>query len=115
VPSGSWRQSRLGGVGHSYITYGPLIAGCTTVLYEGKPIGTPDPGAFWRVISEHGVKVFFTAPTAIGAIRKEDPQGKIQARYDLHGFRALFLAGERADPETVRWSEEVLGIPVIDH
>ncbi|MCA6111144.1 propionyl-CoA synthetase [Bradyrhizobium cenepequi] len=111
-----WAASDVGWVvGHSYITYGPLITGCTTVLYEGKPVGTPDPGAFWRVVSEHGVKVLFTAPTAIRAIRKEDPEGKLRAFYDLNGFRALFLAGERADPETVRWSEEVLGVPVIDH
>ena len=111
-----WAASDVGWVvGHSYITYGPLITGCTTVLYEGKPVGTPDLGAFWRVIAEHGVKVLFTAPTAIRAIRKEDPEGKTRARYDLKGFRALFLAGERADPETVRWSEEVLGVPVIDH
>jgi propionyl-CoA synthetase len=111
-----WAASDVGWVvGHSYITYGPLITGCTTVLYEGKPVGTPDPGAFWRVIAEHGVKVLFTAPTAIRAIRKEDPQGRLRANYDLKGFRALFLAGERADPETVRWSEEILDVPVIDH
>ncbi|MDI4236493.1 propionyl-CoA synthetase [Bradyrhizobium sp. Arg237L] len=111
-----WAASDVGWVvGHSYITYGPLITGCTTILYEGKPVGTPDAGAFWRVISEHGVKVLFTAPTAIRAIRKEDPGGKLRAQYDLKGFRALFLAGERADPETVRWSEETLGVPVIDH
>jgi propionyl-CoA synthetase len=111
-----WAASDVGWVvGHSYITYGPLIAGCTTVLYEGKPVGTPDAGAFWRVISEHGVKVLFTAPTAIRAIRKDDPEGKLRRLYDLKGFRALFLAGERADPETVRWSEETLGVPVVDH
>ena len=111
-----WAASDVGWVvGHSYITYGPLVTGCTTVLYEGKPVGTPDAGAFWRVISQHGVNVLFTAPTAIRAIRKEDPEAKLRTSYDLKGFRALFLAGERADPETVRWSEETLGVPVIDH
>jgi propionyl-CoA synthetase len=102
-------------VGHSYIVYAPLLHGCTTVLYEGKPVGTPDPGAFWRVVSEHGVSTLFTAPTAFRAIRQQDPDGKHIERYDLSGFRTLFLAGERCDPETLRWAEEKLGVPVIDH
>lgn len=102
-------------VGHSYIVYAPLIQGATTVLYEGKPVGTPDPGAFWRVIAEHGVKVLFTAPTAFRAIRKEDPEGRHLAGHDLSSFRGLFLAGERADPETLKWAEALLKVPVIDH
>jgi propionyl-CoA synthetase len=102
-------------VGHSYIVYAPLLFGCTTVLYEGKPVGTPDPGAFWRVIAEHGVAVMFTAPTAFRAIRREDPDGTLIRKYDLSKFRALFLAGERADPPTVAWAEQQLGVPVIDH
>ncbi|MGO4407327.1 propionyl-CoA synthetase [Bosea sp. RAF48] len=102
-------------VGHGYIVYAPLIQGATSVLYEGKPVGTPDPGAFWRVIAEHGVKVLFTAPTAFRAIRKEDPEGRYLAGHDLSRFRALFLAGERADPETLKWAEELLKVPVIDH
>ncbi len=102
-------------VGHGYIVYAPLIQGATTVLYEGKPVGTPDPGAFWRVVAEHGVKALFTAPTAFRAIRKEDPQGKYLAGHDLSRFKALFLAGERADPETLKWAEDLLGVPVIDH
>ncbi|CAN7508436.1 propionyl-CoA synthetase [Bosea sp. LjRoot9] len=102
-------------VGHSYIVYGPLLQGATTVLYEGKPVGTPDPGAFWRVIAEHKAVALFTAPTAFRAIRKEDPQAKHLADYDLSHFRALFLAGERADPDTLKWAEEVLKVPVIDH
>jgi propionyl-CoA synthetase len=102
-------------VGHSYIVYGPLIQGATSVLYEGKPVGTPDAGAFWRVIAEHRAVVMFTAPTAFRAIRKEDPQAKLLAGYDLSQFRALFLAGERADPDTLKWAEEVLKVPVIDH
>ncbi|MCZ8260261.1 MAG: propionyl-CoA synthetase [Beijerinckiaceae bacterium] len=111
-----WAASDVGWVvGHSYIVYAPLLKGCTTILYEGKPVGTPDPGAFWRVIAEHKVKVLFTAPTAFRAIRKEDPEAKHLARYDLAHFKALFLAGERADPDTVKWAEEVLGVPVIDH
>jgi propionyl-CoA synthetase len=111
-----WAASDVGWVvGHSYIVYAPLITGCTTVLYEGKPVGTPDPGAFWRVISEHGVKVLFTAPTAFRAIKKEDPAGEHVRRYDLSGFRALFLAGERLDPDTYHWASELLGRPVIDH
>lgn len=102
-------------VGHSYIVYAPLCVGATTVLYEGKPIGTPDAGAFWRVIQEHKVVALFTAPTAFRAIRKEDPEGKLLAGYDLSGFRALYLAGERADPATIQWAEEKLGVPVIDN
>ncbi len=111
-----WSASDLGwAVGHSYIVYAPLIHGCTSILYEGKPVGTPDAGAFWRVIAEHGAVALFTAPTAFRAIRKEDPQGKLLAKYDLSKFRALFLAGERADPPTLEWAEEVLKVPVIDH
>jgi propionyl-CoA synthetase len=111
-----WAASDVGWVvGHSYIVYAPLLAGCTTVLYEGKPVGTPDAGAFWRVISEHRVKTLFTAPTAFRAIKKEDPDGKLAREYDLSGFEYLFLAGERLDPETYRWARELLGIPVIDH
>ncbi|MBA3324988.1 MAG: AMP-binding protein [Rhodobacteraceae bacterium] len=111
-----WTASDVGWVvGHSYICYGPLIAGATTVVYEGKPIGTPDAGAFWRVISEHGVKSFFTAPTAFRAIKREDPTGAFVRRYDLSRLRYLFLAGERADPDTVLWAQAQLGVPVIDH
>ena len=111
-----WAASDVGWVvGHSYIVYAPLLAGCTTVLYEGKPVGTPDAGAFWRVAAEHKVKALFTAPTAIRAIKKEDPGGSLAARYDLRGLKYLFLAGERLDPETYRWAGSLLGIPVIDH
>ena len=111
-----WSASDIGWVvGHSYIVYAPLLAGCTTVLYEGKPIGTPDAGAFWRVAEEYNVKVLFTAPTAMRAIRKEDPKASLTAGRDLSHFTALFLAGERADPDTVRWAETALGVPVIDH
>ena len=111
-----WAASDVGWVvGHSYIVYAPLLHGCTTVLYEGKPVGTPDAGAFWRVISEHGVSTLFTAPTAFRGIRQQDPNGAHIERYDLSGFRALFLAGERCDPETLGWAEEKLGVPVIDH
>jgi propionyl-CoA synthetase len=111
-----WAASDVGWVvGHSYIVYAPLFHGCTTILYEGKPIGTPDAGAFWRVIAEYGCAVMFTAPTAFRAIKKEDPQGKLLARYDLSKFRALFLAGERADPDTLVWAENLLKLPVIDH
>jgi propionyl-CoA synthetase len=111
-----WTASDVGWVvGHSYIVYGPLIHGCTSVMYEGKPVGTPDAGAFWRVIAEHGVRVFFTAPTAFRAIKREDPEGKLIRARDLSQFRALFLAGERADPPTVAWAEEMLRVPVIDH
>ena len=102
-------------VGHSYIVYGPLLHGCTTILYEGKPVGTPDAGAFWRVVSEHRVTTLFTAPTALRAIKKEDPRANLVAAYDLSAFRALFLAGERADPDTIAWAERALGRPVIDH
>ncbi len=111
-----WAASDVGWVvGHSYIVYAPLLAGCTTLIYEGKPVGTPDPGAFWRVISEHGVKVMFTAPTAIRAIKKEDPKGEHLARYDLSTLQSLFLAGERCDPDTLHWAEVLLEKPVIDH
>ncbi len=111
-----WAASDVGWVvGHSYIVYGPLLAGATTVLYEGKPIGTPDPGAFWRVVAEHGVKALFTAPTAIRAIRKEDPQASHADRYDLSGLKYLFQAGERLDPDTYAWASEKLGVPVVDH
>lgn len=102
-------------VGHSYIVYGPLLQGATTILYEGKPVGTPDPGAFWRVIAEHKAVAMFTAPTAFRAIRKEDPQATYLKDYDLSAFRTLFLAGERADPDTLKWAEEVLKVPVVDH
>jgi propionyl-CoA synthetase len=111
-----WAASDVGWVvGHSYIVYGPLMLGATTVLYEGKPIGTPDPGAFWRVISEHGVKALFSAPTALRAIRKEDPEGTHIGRYDLSAMQILFQAGERLDPDTYEWASEKLGIPVVDH
>ncbi len=111
-----WAASDLGwAVGHSYIVYGPLFNGNTTVLYEGKPVGTPDPGAFWRVISQHRVRVFFTAPTAVRAIKRDDPNGAHVRRYDLSGFRTFFLAGERCDPDTLHWAEQQLGVPVIDH
>jgi propionyl-CoA synthetase len=111
-----WAASDVGWVvGHSYIVYGPLLHGCTTVLYEGKPVGTPDAGAFWRVVADHGVTALFTAPTAFRAIKKEDPKGALLDRYDLGGLRALFLAGERTDPDTLRWAEDLLGVPVIDH
>jgi propionyl-CoA synthetase len=111
-----WTASDIGWVvGHSYIVYGPLLHGCTSILYEGKPIGTPDAGAFWRVIAEHGATALFTAPTAFRAIKKEDPQGKLLAQHDLSKFRTLFLAGERADPATLEWAEQMLHVPVIDH
>jgi len=111
-----WAASDLGwAVGHSYIVYGPLLKGCTTVLYEGKPVGTPDAGAFWRVVSQHGVRVLFTAPTAFRAIKREDSRGEHMKRYDLSSLRALFLAGERCDPDTLHWAQEKLGVPVIDH
>ncbi|HWP27444.1 MAG TPA: propionyl-CoA synthetase [Xanthobacteraceae bacterium] len=111
-----WSASDVGWVvGHSYIVYGPLIHGCTSILYEGKPVGTPDAGAFWRVIAEHGAVALFTAPTAFRAIKKEDPEGKLLAKYDLTKFRTLFLAGERADPDTLIWAENLLKKPVIDH
>ena len=111
-----WAASDIGWVvGHSYIVYAPLIHGCATVLYEGKPVGTPDPGAFWRVIADHGVSTLFTAPTAFRAIKRDDPGGRHLGDYDLSGFRALFLAGERCDPDTLHWAEEKLAVPVIDH
>ncbi|BAT60014.1 acetyl-coenzyme A synthetase [Variibacter gotjawalensis] len=111
-----WCSSDIGWVvGHSYIVYGPLLHGATSVFYEGKPVGTPDAGAFWRVISEHGVVALFTAPTAFRAIKKEDPNGTFIRKYDLSKFRTLFLAGERADPPTVEWAEQQLQKPVIDH
>jgi len=111
-----WAASDIGWVvGHSYIVYAPLLYGCTTVLYEGKPVGTPDPGAFWRVISQHGVSVLFTAPTAFRAIKKEDPIGSYLKKYNIKSLRYLFLAGERLDPDTYYWASELLGIPVVDH
>ncbi|MDA1372165.1 MAG: propionyl-CoA synthetase [Proteobacteria bacterium] len=111
-----WAASDVGWVvGHSYIVYGPLLKGCTTILYEGKPVGTPDAGAFWRVIADHGVKALFTAPTAFRAIKKEDPDGKLMQDYDLSKFETLFLAGERTDPDTLAWAERQLKVPVIDH
>ena len=111
-----WAASDVGWVvGHSYIVYAPLFNGNTTILYEGKPVGTPDAGAFWRVIAEHKVTVMFTAPTAFRAIKKEDPEGKLIGEYDLSHFRTLFLAGERTDPDTLQWAEQKLGVPVIDH
>jgi propionyl-CoA synthetase len=111
-----WSASDVGWVvGHSYICYAPLLAGATTLMFEGKPVGTPDAGAFWRIISEYKVKVLFTAPTAFRAIKKEDPEGRFIGQYDLSSFEALYLAGERADPDTVKWAEGQLGVPVIDH
>jgi propionyl-CoA synthetase len=111
-----WAASDVGWVvGHSYIVYGPLLHGATTIVYEGKPIGTPDAGAFWRMIDEYKIAALFTAPTAFRAIRKEDPEAKHLARYDASSLRTLFLAGERADPATVEWAETILGVPVIDH
>jgi propionyl-CoA synthetase len=111
-----WTASDVGwAVGHSYTVYAPLLLGCTTVMYEGKPVGTPDAGAFWRVIEQHAVRVFFTAPTAFRAVKREDPEGRLIRTRDLGHFRALFLAGERADPPTIAWAEEHLRVPVIDH
>jgi len=111
-----WAASDVGWVvGHSYIVYAPLLAGCTTILFEGKPVGTPDAGAFWRVIAEHGVRALFVAPTALRAIKGQDPKGEFVRKHDLSRFRTLFLAGERADPETVKWCEAMLDVPVIDH
>jgi len=111
-----WAASDIGWVvGHSYIVYAPLLKGCTTILYEGKPVGTPDPGAFWRVCAQHRVNALFTAPTAFRAIKKEDPQGAHIGRHDLSRFRTLFLAGERCDPDTLHWAEQRLNVPVIDH
>ena len=111
-----WAASDVGWVvGHSYIVYAPLLHGATTVLYEGKPVGTPDPGAFWRVISEYGIKVLFTAPTAFRAIKREDPNAEYLKKYDMSKFEALFLAGERCDPDTLSWAQESLKVPVVDH
>src|SRR4051812_17906045 len=111
-----WAASDVGWVvGHSYIVYGPLLAGATTILFEGKPVGTPDAGTYWRVIAEHGVVALFTAPTAFRAIKREDPAGALVPGHDLSRFRTLFLAGERADPETIKWAEQKLNVPVIDH
>jgi propionyl-CoA synthetase len=111
-----WAASDLGwAVGHSYIVYGPLFHGCTTILYEGKPVGTPDPGAFWRVITQHGVSAFFTAPTSFRAIKRDDPNGDYIRKYDRAKFRTLFLAGERCDPDTLLWAQAQLGVPVVDH
>ena len=111
-----WTASDIGWVvGHSYIVYGPLAHGCTSVLYEGKPVGTPDAGAFWRVIAEYGVVAFFTAPTALRAVRKEDPNAELLKPASIASLRTLFLAGERADPDTVAWAERTLGVPVVDH
>lgn len=111
-----WAAADVGwAVGHSYTVYGPLLKGATTVLYEGKPVGTPDAGAFWRVCEQHGVNVLFTAPTTFRAIRKEDPRGQLVGNYNLSRLRTLFLAGERCDPDTLLWAEAVLGVPVIDH
>jgi propionyl-CoA synthetase len=111
-----WAASDIGWVvGHSYIVYAPLLKGCTTILYEGKPVGTPDPGAFWRLIAQHGVVALFTAPTAFRAIKKEDPAGAYMGKHDLRNFRTLFLAGERCDPDTLLWARERLRVPVIDH
>jgi propionyl-CoA synthetase len=111
-----WAASDVGWVvGHSYIVYAPLLVGATTIVYEGKPVGTPDAGAFWRVIAEHGVKAMFTAPTAIRAIRRDDPDGALIGQYDLRRFQTLFQAGERLDPDTYRWATGVLGVPVVDN
>ncbi len=111
-----WAASDVGWVvGHSYICYAPLFAGCTTLVFEGKPVGTPDASTFWRVIDEHKVKSFFTAPTAIRAVKREDPKGELAAKYDLSHLSALYLAGERADPDTIEWAQELLKKPVIDH
>jgi propionyl-CoA synthetase len=111
-----WAASDVGWVvGHSYIVYGPLFKGCTTILFEGKPVGTPDAGVFWRVISQHKVKSLFTAPTAFRAIKREDSKAEFVKKYDISCFKILFLAGERSDPDTLKWAEECLKIPVIDH
>jgi propionyl-CoA synthetase len=111
-----WAASDIGwAVGHSYLVYGPLVHGCTTILFEGKPVGTPDAGAFWRVVSQHKAVALFTAPTAFRAIRREDPHGSFIRNYDLSAFRTLFLAGERTDPDTLAWAQDQLNVPVIDH
>jgi propionyl-CoA synthetase len=111
-----WAASDIGWVvGHSYIVYAPLLHGCTTILYEGKPVGTPDSGAFWRVIEQYGVNCLFTAPTAFRAIRREDSDGELLHKYDISSLKTLFLAGERCDPDTLHWAEKQLQIPVVDH
>jgi len=111
-----WAASDVGWVvGHSYIVYAPLLQGCTTIVYEGKPVGTPDAGAFWRVLSDHKVKTMFTAPTALRAIRREDPDATLLKSYDINAFKALFLAGERADPDTMAWAQNHLNVPIVDH
>ncbi|MFC4252820.1 propionyl-CoA synthetase [Sinimarinibacterium flocculans] len=111
-----WAASDVGWVvGHSYIVYAPLLLGCTTIMYEGKPVGTPDAGAFWRVIAQHRVSTFFTAPTAFRAIKKEDPRGELLKQYDVSGLRTLYLAGERSDPDTIAWAQDMLKVPVVDH
>ncbi len=111
-----WAASDVGWVvGHSYIVYAPLFKGCTTILFEGKPVGTPDAGVFWRVIADHKVKAMFTAPTAFRAIKREDPKAEMMKKYDLSNFKTLFLAGERTDPDTLHWAEKNIGVPVIDH
>ena len=111
-----WAASDVGWVvGHSYICYGPLTFGCTSIVFEGKPVGTPDAGTFWRVIQDHKVKSLFTAPTAFRAIKRDDPTGELVGDYDLSGLESLFLAGERADPDTIEWAQDKLGVPVIDH
>ncbi len=111
-----WAASDVGWVvGHSYICYAPLIHGNTTIVFEGKPVGTPDAGTFWRVIEEHNVKSFFTAPTAFRAIKREDPKGELIKDYDISCLRALYLAGERADPDTIEWAQRIMGVPVYDH
>ena len=110
-----WAASDVGWqVGHSYIAYGPMIHGATATLYEGKPVGTPDAGAFWRVISQHRIPVLFTAPTAFRAIKREDPHGELLKKYDLSHFRALFLAGERCDPDTLHWAEDLSLIHILN-
>ncbi len=111
-----WAASDVGWVvGHSYICYGPLIHGNTTIVFEGKPVGTPDAGTFWRMIEEHNIRALFTAPTAFRAIKREDPKGEEVRKYDVSSLKALFLAGERADPDTIEWAMDVLKVPVIDH
>lgn len=111
-----WAASDIGWVvGHSYIVYAPLLKGCTTILFEGKPVGTPDASVFWRIIAEHKVKTLFTAPTAFRAIKREDPSAKLMGGFDLSAFKYLFLAGERTDPDTLSWAENSLKVPVIDH
>jgi propionyl-CoA synthetase len=111
-----WAASDVGWVvGHSYIVYAPLLRGCTSIMYEGKPVGTPDAGAFWRVCAQHKVKILFTAPTAMRAIKQQDPEGKLVASHDLSKLEALFLAGERCDPPTATWAHELLKMPVVDH